>query len=148
MYCLFCNHEDTKVIDSRLAADGRSIRRRRECEACKNRFSTNEELELLDLMVIKRDGSRQAYSTIKIENGLKRALEKRPYTEVDFRNLVQAIERDIQRSANGEITSEKVGEILLLRLKGFDSVAYIRFASVYRSFEDVQSFKDELDKLK
>lgn len=148
MYCLFCNHEDTKVIDSRLAADGRSIRRRRECEACKNRFSTNEELELLDLMVIKRDGSRQAYSTIKIENGLKRALEKRPYTEVDFRNLVQAIERDIQRSANGEITSEKVGEILLLRLKDFDQVAYIRFASVYRSFEDVQSFKDELDKLK
>jgi len=135
-------------VDSRVANDGTSIRRRRECESCEKRFSTNEELEILDLMVIKRDGSRQAYSSEKVINGLKRALEKRLHDKADFRSLVNTIERDIQRNATNEITTEKIGEIVLHGLKNFDPVAYIRFASVYRSFEDVQSFKEELDKLK
>lgn len=148
MFCPVCNHENTKVIDTRLAADGTSIRRRRECEKCDHRFSTNEEIELLDLRVVKRDGSHEVYSREKIERGLKRALEKRSHTEADFRALIHAIERDIQRAAASEMTSQQIGEIVMNRLKEFDQVAYIRFASVYRSFEDVQSFKKELDELR
>jgi transcriptional repressor NrdR len=149
MHCPVCSHEDTKVIDTRLASDGTSIRRRRECDACGNRFSTNEEIELLDVRVVKRDGGHETYSREKIERGLKRALEKRSHTEAAFRSLIHAIERDVQRVAqSGEITSSQIGEIVMNRLKEFDQVAYIRFASVYRSFEDVKSFKKELDELK
>lgn len=149
MHCPVCNHEDTKVVDTRLAADGISIRRRRECEACGHRFSTNEEVELLDLRVVKRDGSHEAYAREKIERGLKRALEKRSHTEAEFRAMIHGIEQDIQRAAvNSEITSAQIGEIVMNRLKMFDQVAYIRFASVYRSFEDVKSFKKELEGLK
>lgn len=148
MHCPVCNHEDTKVIDTRLSTDGTSIRRRRECESCDYRFSTNEEPELLDLRVVKRDGNREAYEREKIESGLKRALEKRAHTQAEFRGLVHAIERDIQRVAGDEITSKEIGEIVMNRLKSFDQVAYIRFASVYRSFEDASSFKRELDELK
>lgn len=148
MFCPVCNHEDTKVVDTRLAADGTSIRRRRECDACSYRFSTNEEVELLDLRVVKRDGSREAYSREKIERGLKRALEKRQHTENEVRGLVNSIEREIQRIAGDEITSKQIGEIVIGRLKTFDQVAYIRFASVYRSFEDVSSFKKEIEELK
>ena len=149
MHCPACGHEDTKVVDTRLASDGTSIRRRRECDSCGYRFSTNEEVELLDLRVVKRDGAREAYSRDKIERGLRRALEKRSHVEAEFRSLVHGIERDIQREAqSGEITSAKIGTIVMSRLKAFDQVAYIRFASVYRSFEDVISFKKELDELK
>lgn len=145
MHCPVCNHENTKVLDTRLATDGASVRRRRECESCEHRFSTNEVLELLDLMVVKRDGDRQAYSREKIAAGLKRALEKRSHTEAEFRALLNAIERDIQRLASNEITSMHIGDIVMDRLKAFDQVAYIRFASVYRSFEDVKSFKKEIE---
>ncbi len=148
MHCPVCNHEDTKVLDTRLATDGASVRRRRECESCEHRFSTNEVMELLDLMVVKRDGGREAYIRDKIESGLKRALEKRSHTQSEFRGLVHAIERGIQRIASNEITSQAIGEIVMNQLKNFDQVAYIRFASVYRSFEDVKSFKKELDELK
>ncbi|MBU0540151.1 transcriptional regulator NrdR [Patescibacteria group bacterium] len=148
MHCPVCNHEDTKVIDTRLAADGASVRRRRECVSCEYRFSTHEEVELLDLRVVKRDGNREAYSREKVAAGLKRALEKRSHTEAEFRALVNAIERDIQRLASNEITSMHIGDIVMDRLKSFDQVAYIRFASVYRSFEDVKSFKKEIEDLK
>ena len=148
MHCPVCTHADTKVVDSRLSGEGTAIRRRRECEACGHRFSTNEEVELLDLTVVKRDGNRQAYSREKMEHGLKKALEKRPVTESAFRNLVHGIERDIQRMKTNEITSEDVGEVVMNRLKGFDKVAYIRFASVYRQFEDEDSFQRELERLR
>jgi transcriptional repressor NrdR len=148
MHCPVCNHADTRVVDSRLSGEGTAIRRRRECDACGYRFSTNEEVELLDLTVVKRDGSRQAYSREKLEHGLKKALEKRPVTDAAFGTLVHGIERDIQRKKADELTSSDVGEIVMNRLKSFDKVAYIRFASVYRQFEDVDSFSRELEKLK
>lgn len=147
MHCPVCNHEDTRVVDSRLTGEGTAIRRRRECDACGYRFSTNEEIELLDLTVVKRDGVRQAYSREKMEHGLKKALEKRPVTDAAFRTLVHGIERDIQRKKEDELTSADIGEIVMNRLKSFDKVAYIRFASVYRQFEDVDSFSKELEAL-
>lgn len=135
------------MVDSRLSLDGTSIRRRRECGTCEYRFSTLEEIELLDITVVKRDGHREAYSREKLERGLRRALEKRQHIDAEFRSLVQSIERDIQRRKSSEITSADVGEIVMERLKTFDKVAYIRFASVYRSFEDVKTFRDELSDL-
>lgn len=147
MFCPVCNHEDTKVVDSRLTGEGSAIRRRRECEDCGYRFSTNEEVELLDLAVVKRNGQREAYSQDKLERGLKKALEKRPVTDASFRTLVHEIERDIQRKKATELTSADIGEIVMNRMKTFDKVAYIRFASVYRQFEDVESFMRELHDL-
>lgn len=147
MRCPICNYGDTKVIDSRLSSDGMSIRRRRECEKCDYRFSTVEETELLDLMVVKRDGRREPYSREKLERGLRKALEKRQYTDLDFQNLVHGIERDIQKKKRNELRSSDVGEIVMRRLRNFDKVAYIRFASVYRAFEDVDSFQEELNRL-
>jgi transcriptional repressor NrdR len=147
MQCAVCNHKDTKVVDSRVSADSMSIRRRRECEKCGFRFSTLEELELLGLTVVKRDGDRQGYSREKMTRGLEKALEKRPYTDAKFHQLVHKIERDIQKKGRGQVTSEELGEIVMKHLKSFDKVAYIRFASVYRSFEDVKTFETELKKL-
>jgi len=148
MFCPVCAHEDTKVIDTRIATDGTAVRRRRECESCGHRFSTNEEIELLDLVVVKRNGSREAYAREKVERGLKRALEKRGHEDADVRSLIGAVERDIQRENESEMSSSRIGDIVMNRLKAFDKVAYIRFASVYRSFEDVSEFKKELDELK
>lgn len=148
MYCAVCNHKDSKVVDSRISTDGASVRRRRECEKCGFRFSTLEEVELLDLTVIKRDGRRESYSREKMIRGLEKSLEKRPYTDQAFQKLVHKIERDVQKKRRGQLTSEELGEILMKQLKAFDKVAYIRFASVYRSFEDVETFEDELRKLK
>ena len=147
MRCAVCNHKDTKVIDSRLSTDGMSVRRRRECESCGFRFSTNEEIELLDLTVVKRDGRRENYVRDKIIRGLEKALEKRPYTDTAFQTLVHKIERDIQKKRRGQLTSAELGDIVMRNLKTFDKVAYIRFASVYRSFEDVKTFESELRKL-
>jgi len=148
MYCAVCSHKDTKVVDSRIATDGSSIRRRRECEKCGFRFSTLEEIELLDLTVVKRDGRREAYSREKLERGLTKSLEKRPFTDQAFQKLVHKIERDVQKKRRGQLTTQELGEILMKHLKSFDKVAYIRFASVYRSFEDVGEFESELKKLK
>lgn len=147
MRCPICNYRDTKVIDSRVATDGMSIRRRRECEKCNYRFSTMEETELLDLVVVKRDGRREPYSREKLERGLLKALEKRPFTDIDFKKLVHAIERDIQKKKRAELRSLELGEIVIKRLRSFDKVAYIRFASVYRAFEDVKHFQRELNQL-
>lgn len=147
MRCPVCNFYDTKVVDSRLLSEGLSIRRRRECEKCQFRFSTLEEIELLDLTVVKRDSAREAYNREKIEAGLRKALEKRPYTAENFQLLVHAIERDIQKRKKREMTTQDIGEVVMNRLKGFDKIAYIRFASVYRAFEDVETFQKELGKL-
>lgn len=147
MRCPVCNKPDTKVIDSRLSVDGMNVRRRRECEACDFRFSTLEEMELLDLTVVKRDGRRESYSREKLMRGLEKSLEKRPYTEADLQQLVHKIERDIQKKRRGELTTKELGEIVMKHLKTFDKVAYIRFASVYRSFDDVKTFEEELRSL-
>ena len=147
MQCAVCNHKDTKVIDSRISSDGVSVRRRRECEKCEFRFSTLEEIELLDLTVVKRDGRRENYSRDKLSRGLGKALEKRPYTDTMFQKLLHKIERDIQKKRRGQLTTAELGDIVMKHLRVFDKVAYIRFASVYRSFDDVRTFEAELKKL-
>lgn len=147
MKCPACHHTDTKVTDSRLINDGMAIRRRRECLECGFRFSTYEEVEILNLTVIKRDGRTEPYNKEKLELGLRKALEKRPITHDEFKRLVNHIERDIQLDQKGEIKSSRVGEIIMKHLKRVDAVAYIRFASVYRSFKDAQTFQRELKKL-
>lgn len=147
MHCPVCNYKDTKVIDSRLSQDGSTIRRRRECFKCQYRFSTSEETEILDITVVKRDGRREPYSREKINKGLLRALEKRSYTNDSLTSLIHSIERDIQKKRKREIKSSEIGEIVSNRLKSFDKIAYIRFASVYRAFEDVDTFKKELELL-
>ena len=147
MNCPVCNHPETSVLDTRITGEGSSIRRRRECDACGFRFSTSEDVELLDITVVKRDGRRESYARDKIKHGLERALEKRPVTEAAFRSLLNEVERDIQRKKSDEVTSAEIGEIVMNRLRSFDSVAYIRFASVYRQFEDVESFTKELESL-
>ncbi|HBK34916.1 MAG: Transcriptional repressor NrdR [Candidatus Uhrbacteria bacterium GW2011_GWE2_40_58] len=147
MRCPICNHKDTKVIDSRMSSDGASVRRRRECDKCGFRFSTLEEVELLDITIIKRDGRRENYVREKLVRGLEKALEKRPYTDERFTQLVRKIERDIQKKKGGQLTSEEVGEMVMKHLQRFDTVAYIRFASVYRQFEDAKTFETELAKL-
>ncbi|MBU0647137.1 MAG: transcriptional regulator NrdR [Patescibacteria group bacterium] len=147
MKCPVCNYFDSKVIDSRVASDGMSIRRRRECLKCCFRFSTYEEVEILDLSVIKRDGRKESYNRDKIIKGLRRSLEKRPIIEDDFKKLINLIERDLQIIRKNEVSTEQIGQIVMNHLKQLDQVAYIRFASVYQSFEDAQTFQRELNKL-
>ncbi|MCK5459952.1 transcriptional repressor NrdR [Candidatus Parcubacteria bacterium] len=148
MRCPNCRNLDTKVIDSRLSPDESSIRRRRECLKCAFRFSTLEEARIFDLTIIKNGGKRQTYNRKKIENGLKRALEKRRFTEEKFKKLIGKIEIDIQKTKKKEeIKSSQIGEIIMKNLKKVDKVAYIRFASVYKSFEDVETFEQEISKL-
>lgn len=146
MRCPIC-YLDTKVIDSRVAPDGLSIRRRRECLKCGFRFSTYEEMEILDLVVVKRDGRKEAYSREKLVRGLKKALEKRPITDERFKRLVNSIERDLQKLSQNEVMANQIGQLVMKNLKRADQVAYIRFASVYESFKDVQTFQRELNKL-
>lgn len=148
MKCPICYHEDTKVVDSRAASDGLSIRRRRECLKCSFRFSTLEEMEILDLTIVKRDGKKESYSREKMMSGLKKALEKRPITDDEFKKLINSIERDIQQMRKSEVKTSQIGEIIMKHLREVDAVAYIRFASVYESFEDIKDFKEELKKLK
>lgn len=147
MKCPICYFLDTKVVDSRVASDGLSIRRRRECLKCGFRFSTYEEIELLELIILKRDGRRESYSREKLVGGLKKSCEKRPITEDDFKRLVHSIERDLQRLKKNEITSKQVGIAVMKNLKKLDPVAYIRYASVYESFKDANEFKKEINKL-
>ncbi len=147
MKCPICYFQDTKVVDSRVASDGLSIRRRRECLKCGYRFSTYEEVEILDLTIVKRDGRKESYLRDKLIKGLRRALEKRPITEEKFKKTVSMIERDLQVLRKSEILSDQIGQIVMKQLKKIDQVAYIRFASVYESFKDAQSFKRELNKL-
>lgn len=148
MQCPKCLYDDTKVLDSRVATDGYAIRRRRECTKCRFRFSTLEQMEILDLMVVKRNGQREPYSKDKLISGLSHALEKRPITQDSFKKLVASIEQSISNSTSGaEITSSEIGEIVMRQLKKVDQVAYIRFASVYRQFKGIEEFRKELKKL-
>lgn len=148
MRCPVCNHRNVSVVDSRPAEDDLAVRRRRECDKCEYRFSTIEEIELLDIIVVKRDGSREGYLRDKIEDGIRHSLTKRPYTQEKFHRLVHAIERDIQKKKKREIRSSEIGEIVMKQLYSFDKVAYIRFASVYRDFKDAWTFEKELKKLR
>lgn len=147
MKCPFCKHDDTKVTDSRATDDGRAIRRRRECQSCGRRFTTYEMVEESPLIVIKRNGSRELFDRSKILNGLLRASNKRMITRKQLEDIVSHVERDIRNSLAQEVTSEKIGEMVLDELKSIDEVAYIRFASVYRKFADLESFMAELEHL-
>lgn len=144
MFCPVCSNKETKVIDSRMTADRTGIRRRRQCLKCHFRFSTVEQIEILDVMVVKRNGLKEPYAREKIVNGLRKALEKRSYTEESFNNLVARVEREIHKIRKTEITSKQIGEIIMKKLESFDQVGYIRYASVYRDFKDVASFQKEL----
>ena len=144
MKCPFCGHMEDKVIDSRPAEDGSAIRRRRECLSCSSRFTTYEKVELLPLLVIKKDGTREAYSQEKLLGGLMKACEKRPVSTEQLEQIVTYVENQIQNTAKREISTNDIGEMVMLKLKEIDEVAYVRFASVYRQFKDVNSFMEEL----
>lgn len=147
MRCPYCSHLEDKVIDSRPTDEGAVIRRRRECLKCQSRFTTYEKVESLPLMVIKKDKSRQPFNREKILNGLLRACEKRPISIDDLEKLVDEIELQLHNTLQREITSKDIGEMVMTRLKDMDEVAYVRFASVYRQFKDINTFMDELHKL-
>jgi len=147
MLCPFCNNKDTKVVDSRETNEGKITRRRRECLKCQARFSTYEEVEIMRLSVIKRKGEKEDYDKNKIEQGVRRALVKRPVTQERIAKLLGDIEYEIQAMEKPEVTSREIGRIVLKKLRELDEVAYVRFASVYKSFGSVESFKKELDKL-
>ncbi|MDD5318023.1 MAG: transcriptional regulator NrdR [Candidatus ainarchaeum sp.] len=148
MHCPYCFHEDTQVIDSRETEDNAAVRRRRECEKCGKRFTTYERVELLDLMVVKKDGSRQAFDRQKLIAGIRRACEKRPIPTEKIERAVDEIERELRGMHSTEVPSKVIGDLVMKKLRGIDPVAYIRFASVYRSFKDLKAFERELDKLK
>ena len=144
MKCPFCSHENTRVIDSRPAEDNNSIRRRRVCDECGKRFTTYEKVETIPLIIIKKDNNREAYDRAKIESGVLRACHKRPVSAEQISRLVDSVETEIFNLEEKEIPAEKIGEILMSKLKGLDEVAYVRFASVYREFKDLNTFMDEL----
>lgn len=147
MKCPYCNHLDTRVIDSRPAEDGSSIRRRRSCDVCGKRFTTYEKVETIPLIIIKKDNNREQYNRKKIENGVLRACYKRPVSADAIQQTVDSIETKIFSLEAKEISSSTIGEIVMEELKGLDEVAYVRFASVYREFKDVNTFMDELKKI-
>ena len=147
MKCPYCGEQDSKVVDSRHSEDGQSIRRRRECLSCQKRFTTYETVESLPMVVIKRDNSRQSFDRNKILNGMLRACEKRPVPMADLELAVDEIEQSIQNSLDREVSTAKIGELVMERLKPLDEVAYVRFASVYRQFKDINSFMRELNKI-
>lgn len=147
MKCPFCGYTESKVIDSRPADENASIRRRRECLACQKRFTTYEIIERMPIVVIKRDGSRQSFDKIKLINGMVRACEKRPVALSQIEKIADDIEQEIQSSIDREVSTADIGEMVMERLKDVDEVAYVRFASVYRSFKDINTFMDELAKL-
>ena len=147
MRCPYCGYLESKVIDSRPAEEGATIRRRRECLACQKRFTTYEIMERLPLIVVKRDGSRQTFDKIKIMNGMLRACEKRPVSVEALEKITDEIEQELQNSLEREVSTTEIGEMVMTRLKDIDEVAYVRFASVYRQFKDVNTFLEELQKL-
>ena len=145
MKCPFCDSEDDKVVDSRAAQDGRSVRRRRECLACGKRYTTYEYVEKVTLTVVKSDGRREDFDRQKLFKGIALACNKRPVSEEQINNLVSQVEEELQNSSRGtEVTSKKIGELVMDRLKSLDEVAYVRFASVYRKFKDKNEFLEEL----
>jgi transcriptional regulator NrdR len=148
MHCPFCGHVETKVNDSRLASEGRQIRRRRECLSCGERFTTFETAELLMPLVIKGDRSREAFDPAKLRSGMAKALEKRPVGPESIDEAVSRICHNLRVRGDREIPSRAIGELVMEELRHIDEVAYVRFASVYRSFQDVEAFREEIEKLK
>ncbi len=147
MHCPFCQHDDTRVIDSRVSEDGATIRRRRECSACGERFSTQETVELKLPAIIKDDGRREAFDARKLRLGFDRALHKRPVSEEQIEAAVRAVIHQLRMTTERELPSRRVGEFVMAELRKLDHVGYVRYASVYRSFEDVADFREELDRL-
>jgi transcriptional repressor NrdR len=147
MYCPFCAHEETKVIDSRLAGEGRQIRRRRQCLDCNERFTTFESAELVMPRLVKTDSSRQPFDESKIRNSMVRALEKRPVSADDFEQAIGRLIHKLRTMGEREVPSRLIGEMVMEELRELDEVAYVRFASVYRSFQDVTEFQDEIKRL-
>ena len=147
MKCLYCDCTESKVIDSRSADDDKTIRRRRECVGCGRRFTTYETIEVTPVLVVKNNGTRQAYNAEKIRNGIIKACEKRPVPMAVIDEIVADISKQIYNSMDSEVTSKEIGEMVMERLKKLDEVAYVRFASVHRQFRDIQTLMDELGKL-
>ena len=147
MKCPFCGHDNTRVIDSRPADENNSIRRRRVCDECGKRFTTYEKIETIPLIVIKKDNNRETYDRSKIEAGVLRACHKRPVSANQIKRLVDEVETEIFNKEEKEIPSQVIGELVMDRLKSLDAVAYVRFASVYREFKDINTFMDELKKV-
>ena len=147
MKCPFCSYEEHKVIDSRPVEESKSIRRRRECLKCQKRFTTYERVESISLIVIKKDGTREEFNRDKIMNGIVRACQKRPVSVQQMENMVDEIEHQLANSLDREVRTELVGEMVMQKLKEVDEVSYVRFASVYRQFKDINTFMEELKKL-
>ena len=147
MKCPFCGYPESKVVDSRPSDEGNSIRRRRECLSCVRRFTTYETVELLPIIVVKKDGTRQNFDRQKVLNGMLRACQKRPVSLDTLESITNRIEQDLQNAAQREVSSEAIGEIVMRYLRNLDQVAYVRFASVYRQFQDINSFMAELNTL-
>ena len=147
MKCPYCNHENTRVIDSRPAEENNSIRRRRICDECGKRFTTYEKIETIPLIIIKKDNNRETYDRAKVEAGVLRACHKRPVSAQQITRLVDEVENDVLSREDKEISSDVIGELVMNKLKEVDAVAYVRFASVYREFKDVNTFMDELKKI-
>ena len=147
MKCMYCGHTDSKVIDSRPSDDGTAIRRRRECNNCGRRFTTYETVETTPILVVKTNGNRQTFDANKLKNGIIKSCEKRPVPMWKIDELVENIQKSIYNSLEQEVTSKKLGEMVMEGLKDIDEVAYVRFASVYRSFKDISTFMKELEKL-
>lgn len=147
MKCPYCSYEESKVVDSRSSDDGERIRRRRECIRCTKRFTTYEAVELIPVIVVKRDSSRESFDKNKLLSGLLRACEKRPVPLETMEGIANSIEGQLQSSAQREVTSQHIGELAMSALRGVDEVAYVRFASVYRQFKDINTFMEELNKI-
>ena len=147
MKCIYCECDDSKVVDSRPVNDGHSIRRRRECLNCGKRFTTYEKVETIPVLVVKKDGSRELFDIEKIKRGVIRSCEKRPVSVESIERLASAVESQVMENASQEISTADIGEIVISKLKDLDEVAYVRFASVYRQFKDINTFMQELNKL-
>ena len=147
MKCVFCGCEESRVIDSRSVEDGNAIRRRRECEKCGRRFTTYEKVDTIPLMVVKKDKRREPFDSEKLRQGILKACEKRPVPVDEIERVADEIEQELQSSLEREVSSAQIGEMIMDRLKDLDQVAYVRFASVYRQFKDINTFLDELNKL-
>lgn len=148
MYCPFCNHKDSRVLESRLTAENSSVRRRRECEACARRFTTYERVETIQLLVIKSSGEREPYSREKLRAGISSACAKTVVTAEEIDNLIDSVENELASAGKREVLSSALGDLVLMRLRSLNEVAYVRFASVYRAFQSIDDFIDELNALK
>ncbi len=147
MKCLYCNCTESKVVDSRAAEDDNAIRRRRECNGCGRRFTTYETIEITPVLVVKNNGTRESFNTEKVRNGIIKSCEKRPVSMTEIDGMVAEISKEVYNRMEGEISSKEIGEMVMERLKKVDEVAYVRYASVYRSFKDLSSFMAELKQM-